>query len=100
MVLGISLESTASSHREAPLITTMPRVDGTDLYMFRSYESGREDFVTLIANYHPLQDAFGGPNYFSMDPEARYEIHIDNNGDAREDITFQFRFFSGTGGRT
>jgi Domain of unknown function (DUF4331) len=27
-----------------------------------------------------------------MDPDALYEIHIDNNGDAREDITFQFRF--------
>ena len=48
--------------------------------------------MTLIANYIPLQDAYGGPNYFTMDPNALYEIHIDNNGDAREDITFQFRF--------
>jgi hypothetical protein len=48
--------------------------------------------VTLIANYLPLQDAYGGPNYFAMDPNALYEIHVDNNGDAREDLTFQFRF--------
>ena len=82
----------ASSHREAPFITTAPKVDGTDFYMFRSYEPGRADFVTLIANYQPLQDAYGGPNYFSLDPNALYEIHIDNDGDAREDITFQFRF--------
>jgi Domain of unknown function (DUF4331) len=82
----------ASSHREAPFITTSPKVDGTDLYMFRSYESGRSDYVTLIANYLPLQDGYGGPNYFKMDPNAMYEIHIDNNGDAKEDITFQFRF--------
>ncbi len=82
----------ASSHREAPSITTMPKVDGTDFYMFRSYETGRSDYVTLIANYQPLQDAYGGPNYFKMDPNALYEIHIDNNGDAKEDITFQFRF--------
>jgi hypothetical protein len=82
----------ASSHREAPFITTAPKVDGTDFYMFRSYEPGREDFVTLLANYQPLQDPYGGPNYFSMDPNALYEIHIDNDGDAREDITFQFRF--------
>lgn len=82
----------ASSHREAPFITTAPKVDGTDFYMFRSYETGREGFVTLIANYQPLQDAYGGPNYFSMDPNALYEIHIDNNGDAKEDLTFQFRF--------
>lgn len=82
----------ASSHREAPFITRHPKVDATDFYMFRSYEQGRANFVTLIANYQPLQDAYGGPNYFSMDPDALYEIHVDNNGDANEDITFQFRF--------
>ena len=89
----------ASSHREAPFITTSPKVDGTDFYMFRSYEGiaangsgGRSDYVTLLANYQPLQASYGGPNYFQMDPNALYEIHIDNNGDAKEDITFQFRF--------
>nr|WP_202414211.1 DUF4331 domain-containing protein [Duganella flavida] len=82
----------ASSHREAPFITQNPKVDGADFYMFRSYEAGRANFVTLIADYVPLQDAYGGPNYFAMDPNALYEIHIDNNGDAKEDLTFQFRF--------
>ena len=82
----------ASSHREAPYITTQPKVDGTDFYMFNSYESGRGDYVTLIANYQPLQAPYGGPNYFKMDPNALYEIHIDNNGDAKEDLSFQFRF--------
>ncbi len=82
----------ASSHREAPFITTAPKVDGTDLYMFMSYEAGRSDYVTLIANYQPLQAPYGGPNYFKMDPNALYEIHIDNNGDAKEDLSFQFRF--------
>jgi Domain of unknown function (DUF4331) len=81
-----------SSHREAPFITRLPKVDGTDFYMFKSYEAGRSEFTTLIANYVPLQDAYGGPNYFSMDSNALYEIHIDNNGDGKEDITFQFRF--------
>ena len=84
--------SYASSHREAPFITTQPKVDGTDLYLFNSYETGRSGYVTVLANYQPLQDAYGGPNYFKMDPNALYEIHIDNNGDAREDLTFQFRF--------
>ena len=82
----------ASSHREAPFITTAPKVDATDFYMFRSYETGRADYVTVIANYQPLQAPYGGPNYFAMDPNALYEIHIDNNGDAKEDLTFQFRF--------
>lgn len=84
--------SQASSHREAPFITEMPKVDGTDFYMFRSYETGRADFVTLIANYLPLQDAYGGPNYFDLDEDAIYEIHIDNSGNAQEDLTFRFQF--------
>ena len=90
--LAVALPVQASSHREAPLIAAHPKVDGTDFYMFRSYEAGRSGFVTLIANYQPLQDPYGGPNYFFMDPHALYEIHIDNNGDGVEDLTFQFRF--------
>ncbi|MEP1265468.1 MAG: DUF4331 domain-containing protein, partial [Marinobacter sp.] len=82
----------ASSHREAPFITEVPKVDGTDFYMFRSYETGRADFVTLIANYLPLQDAYGGPNYFDLDEDAVYEIHIDNSGNAQENLTFRFEF--------
>jgi hypothetical protein len=81
----------ASSHREAPFITELPKVDGTDLYAFRSYETGRSGYVTLIANYLPLQDPYGGPNYFSLDPNAAYDIKIDNNGDAVEDIVFRVR---------
>jgi hypothetical protein len=85
---GVSL---ASSHREAPFITTSLKVDGTDFYMFRSYQAVRTDYVTLISNYQGLQDPYGGPNYFKLDPNALYEIHLDNNGDAREDLSFQFR---------
>ena len=84
--------SMASSHREGPYITSMPKVDGTDLYMFRSYEGGRDGFVTILANYQPFQDPQGGPNFYMFDPNALYEIHIDNNGDGVEDITFQFQF--------
>jgi len=82
----------ASSHREAPFISSRPKVDGTDFYMFNSYESGRAGYVTLIANYQPFENPQGGPNYYTMDPGALYEIHIDNDGDGVEDLTFQFRF--------
>src|SRR5687768_10118048 len=84
--------ASGSSHREAPNITRLPTVDSTDFYLFNSYEAGRAGYVTLIANYLPLQDPYGGPNYFALDPDALYEIHVDNDGDAVEDITFQFRF--------
>jgi hypothetical protein len=81
-----------SSHREAPNITRMPAEDSTDFYLFNSYEPGRDGYVTLLANYIPLQQPYGGPNYFAMDPSALYEIHVDNDGDAKENLTFQFRF--------
>jgi len=85
-------QARASSHKEAPFIASLPKVDSADFYMFDSYETGQTKYVTILANYGPLQDPFGGPNYFTFDPQALYEIHIDNTGDAVEDITFQFRF--------
>lgn len=93
LCLGTATIASASSHREAPFIAGQPTVDGTDFYMFRSYgEDADTDSVTLIANYDPLQDAYGGPNYFSLNPNAKYAIHIDNSGDGVEDITFEFQF--------
>jgi hypothetical protein len=85
----------ASSHREAPFVTKSPKVDGTDFYMFDSYdpaESSEPTNVVLIANYLPLQDPFGGPNYFTLDPEAMYEIDVDNTGTCSSKIAFQFQF--------
>jgi hypothetical protein len=80
-----------SSHREAPFITTRPKTDGTDFYMFNSYETGRAGYVTLIANYQPFENPQGGPNYYTMDPNALYEISIDNTGAGKEALTFQVR---------
>ncbi len=92
MLVLMSGAANGSSHREAPFITEVPKVDATDFYMFNSYEPGRDGYVTIVANYQPFQTPYGGPNYFQMDPDALYQVHIDNNGDAREDITFSFKF--------
>ncbi|MGH2371268.1 MAG: DUF4331 domain-containing protein, partial [Chloroflexota bacterium] len=80
----------ASSHREAPLITQDPRADGTDFYMFTSPEDNGT--VTFVANYIPLQVAYAGPNFYAFDPDVLYAVRVDNNGDNREDIAFEFRF--------
>lgn len=92
LLISTSTPLWSSSHREAPNITKMPKVDNTDVYAFRSYEPGRAGYTTLITNFQPFQEPGGGPNYFTMDPDALYEIMIDNNGDAKEDVTFQFKF--------
>jgi hypothetical protein len=92
LALSAPLLSFASSHREAPDIGGTPRVDGTDFYMFRSYEPGRAGYVTFIANYIPFQDPQGGPNFYPLDTHGFYAIHIDNDGSARPELSFEFRF--------
>ena len=92
LLTAVAGAALASSHREAPFLSGQPQVDGTDLYMFRSYEPNRQDFVTILANYQPFQDPQGGPNFYMFNPKALYEIHIDNVGDGVEHMTFQFQF--------
>src|SRR5450432_2446535 len=79
-----------SSHREAPEISKDPVADSTDLYAFVSPD--RPDSVTLIANYIPLQEPAGGPNFYEFGDDVLYEIHVDNDGDGLADISYQFRF--------
>jgi hypothetical protein len=81
-----------SSHREAPEVSKDPVADSTDVYAFVSPD--HPDTVTLIANYIPLEGPASGPNFYSFGDEVLYEIHVDNNGDAEADVTFQFRFKS------
>ena len=82
--------SIASSHREAPLISQDPAADATDLYAFVSPDA--PDTVTLIANYYPMEDPAGFPNYYLFGDDVTYRINIDNNGDAIEDIFYQWDF--------
>ena len=82
----------ASSHREAPLIGGDPQADNTDLYAFMGPD--KPDMVTIIASYSPFEDPQGGPNFYKFGDNVLYEIKIDNNGDAVEDISYQFRFTS------
>nr|MBA2383890.1 DUF4331 domain-containing protein [Actinomycetota bacterium] len=82
--------STASSHREAPLISEDPSADNTDLYAFRSPD--KPNTVSIVSNWIPGEDPAAGPNYYTFSPSARYNIYIDRNGDARPDLTYRFRF--------
>jgi hypothetical protein len=79
-----------SSHREAPEISKDPVADSTDVYAFVSPD--RPDTVTLISNYIPLEDPAGGPNFFEFGDDVLYRIIVDNNGDGKGDVTYEFRF--------
>jgi Domain of unknown function (DUF4331) len=89
-VVGTSKPADASSHREAPFISGDPLADATDLYAFRSPD--RPNTVTLIANYIPAEVAAAGPNFYRFGGDVLYEINVDNDADARDDLSFQFRF--------
>ncbi|HZB86003.1 MAG TPA: DUF4331 domain-containing protein, partial [Gaiellaceae bacterium] len=91
LVRGSGPESgTASSHREAPLISQDPVADNTDVYAFVSPD--RPNTVTIVANYIPLEEPAGGPNFHEFGEDVLYELKVDNTGDGKEDISYQFRF--------
>jgi Domain of unknown function (DUF4331) len=86
------LSGSASSHREAPLVSTDPQVDGTDLYAFVSPD--KPDTVTLISNWIPFEEPAGGPNFYSFATHTHYDINIDNNGDAKPDVIYRWTFYN------
>jgi hypothetical protein len=79
-----------SSHREAPEISKDPVADSTDVYAFVTPD--RPDTVTILTNYIPLEDPAGGPNFFEFGDDVLYRVNIDNDGDGRSDVTYEFRF--------
>ena len=80
----------ASSHREAPLTAGLPQYDNTDVYAFRSPD--RQNSVTLVSNWIPFEEPAGGPNFYPFAEQARYTVKVDNDGDAKSDITYRWRF--------
>jgi hypothetical protein len=91
--LLFTISASASSHRENPNAQFDNALDSTDTYMFRSPDA--PDTITLVANYYPFIAPCSAPNWAQFDPKGKYLIHIDNNGDAVEDITFEFIFKTG-----
>lgn len=89
-VIGAAVPSQASSHREAPLTAADPQIDATDLYAFVSPDA--PDTVTLVSNWVPFQEPAGGPNFYLWGEGVRYDINIDNDGDAVPDITYRWTF--------
>jgi hypothetical protein len=92
LAAGLVIPIAGSSHREAPLISDDPLADNTDVYAFVSPDD--HETVTLIANWIPLEEPAGGPNFFKFGDDVRYEINIDNNGNAIDNIVYEFRFTS------
>ena len=80
----------ASSHREAPLTAADPQIDDTDVYAFVSPDNPAT--VTLISNWIPFEEPAGGPNFYPWAPGVRYDINVDNDGDAKADVIYRWVF--------
>jgi hypothetical protein len=91
VAIGVAVPlSLGSSHREAPLTSIDPTADDTDVYAFTAPDAQHQ--LTVVANWVPFEDPAGGPNFYKFDPKATYYINIDNNGDGRYDVRYQFKF--------
>jgi hypothetical protein len=88
-VLAVALSS-GSSHREAPLTALDPTADDTDVYAFKAQDA--PNALTIVANWIPFEDPAGGPNFYRFDDRATYYMNVDNTGDGKYDIRYQFRF--------
>jgi hypothetical protein len=82
--------ASGSSHREAPNTAQDPTADDTDIYAFTAKDA--PDSLTVVANWIPFEDPAGGPNFYNFDPRAHYYVNIDNTGDGRYDIRYEFAF--------
>src|SRR4051794_10468179 len=87
--LAVSL-SFGSSHREAPNTAADPTADDTDVYAYVANDA--TDSLTVVANWIPFEDPAGGPNFYNFDPKAHYYINVDNTGDGRYDLRYEFAF--------
>src|ERR671931_1085347 len=87
--IAVSL-SFGSSHREAPLSALDPTADDTDLYAFVAPDATNS--LTVVANWIPFEDPAGGPNFYRFDDRAHYYINVDNTGEGKYDVRYQFKF--------
>ncbi len=93
LAVSASTSAFASSHREAPAISQDPSADNTDVYAW--VEPGTRDKLYILANYIPLQQPSGGPNFHQFSDDVRYTVHIARGADSLEDVvTYHIEFDS------
>ena len=88
LLMAMSSTAMASSHREAPGIADDPAADNTDLY---AWVEGSD--LIVLANYIPLEEPAGGPNFHKFSDDVLYEVHIVRGPTSLADkLVYQIRF--------
>ncbi len=87
-------ESIGSDHQQTAMTELNPALDITDVWVF----PGRSDDRVVLAMTlgSPISGntfaGISGSQRANFDPNALYQIKVDNNQDGREDLVFQFSF--------
>jgi len=87
-------EGLGSDHQDTPEVELSPRLDINDVYAFPGADESR--IVLVMTTQSPITPA--GTAAARFDPNALYQIRIDNTGDAVEDLVLQFQFDDLQGG--
>lgn len=83
-----------SDHQDTPEVELSPRLDINDVYAFPGSDESR--IAIVVTTQSPITPA--GTAAARFDPNALYQIKIDNTGDAVEDLVLQLQFDDVTGG--
>src|SRR5579863_1115970 len=86
--------SFAASHRNGPLLLEDQTANLNDLYVFRSYETGRSDRVVMSMSVQGFQNPDNGPSYYKFSDSVAYRFNINNQRglDGRPDMIVDFVF--------
>ena len=86
----------ASDHQDSPLVEMSPRFDVNDVYAFPSPTDASKT-VLVLGTSSPITPAQTPSFTFGNKDQELYQLKIDNTGDAREDLVFQFTFTGPSG---
>ena len=95
---AVATRSVASDHQDTPFVELNQRYDVNDVYAFPSPTPGR--VVLVLGTSSPLTPAGTPTAAFGDEGEVLYQLKVDNTGDAREDVVFQFTFTGPRGAQT
>jgi hypothetical protein len=80
----------ASDHQDTPFVEFNQRYDVNDVYAFPG--SSPDRVALVLGTSSPLTPAGTPGAAFGDKDEVLYQLKVDNTGDAREDLVFQFTF--------
>ncbi|MBS1872737.1 MAG: DUF4331 domain-containing protein [Acidobacteria bacterium] len=67
-----------ASHRNGPLLLEDQTANLNDLYVFRSWETGRTDRVVMSMSVQGFQNPDNGPSYYKFSDSVLYRFNINN----------------------